>query len=78
MIQLDRGACHEIADAMFFPDPGDHAAIAVAKRVCAGCAVRLECLALALQTEHLDGVWGGMTARERAKFATPGHLQHRR
>jgi WhiB family redox-sensing transcriptional regulator len=63
---------------MLFPAPDDAAAIAAAKRMCRGCAVRLECLALALQTEHLDCVWGGMTARERAKYATPGHLQHRR
>jgi WhiB family redox-sensing transcriptional regulator len=78
MIQLDRGACRDTAGSVFFPEQGDHAAVAAAKRICAGCAVRLDCLALALHTEHLDGVWGGMTAGERAKYATPGHLQHRR
>ena len=29
------------------------------------CGVRVECLALALQSKAEFGVWGGMTAKER-------------
>lgn len=36
-----------------------------AKRVCAGCPVRTECLIEALDNEIEWGVWGGMTERER-------------
>ncbi|MGL5826522.1 MAG: WhiB family transcriptional regulator [Nocardioides sp.] len=36
-----------------------------AKQVCAGCPVRTECLAEALDNEIEWGVWGGMTERER-------------
>ena len=36
-----------------------------AKQVCAGCAVRTECLAEALDNQIEWGVWGGMTERER-------------
>jgi len=36
-----------------------------AKRVCAGCPVRTECLADALDHRMEFGVWGGMTERER-------------
>lgn len=36
-----------------------------AKRVCAGCPVRTECLADALDNRVEFGVWGGMTERER-------------
>ena len=36
-----------------------------AKRLCAGCPVRTECLAEALDNEMEWGVWGGMTERER-------------
>lgn len=36
-----------------------------AKLVCAGCPVRTECLAEALDNQIEWGVWGGMTERER-------------
>ena len=35
------------------------------KVICAGCSVRTECLADALDNEIEFGVWGGMTERER-------------
>ncbi len=36
-----------------------------AKRICAGCPVKTECLAEALDNQMEWGVWGGMTERER-------------
>ena len=36
-----------------------------AKRICAGCPVKTECLAEALDNQIEWGVWGGMTERER-------------
>jgi WhiB family redox-sensing transcriptional regulator len=36
-----------------------------AKALCAGCPVRTECLAEALDNQIEWGVWGGMTERER-------------
>lgn len=36
-----------------------------AKQLCAGCPVKTECLAEALDNEIEWGVWGGMTERER-------------
>ena len=36
-----------------------------AKQMCAGCPVRTECLAEALDNEIEWGVWGGLTERER-------------
>jgi len=35
------------------------------KIICAGCTVRTECLAIALDNQIEYGVWGGMTERER-------------
>ncbi len=36
-----------------------------AKNLCAGCPVKMECLAEALDSKLEWGVWGGMTERER-------------
>ncbi|MGY4718758.1 WhiB family transcriptional regulator [Naumannella cuiyingiana] len=36
-----------------------------ARQVCAGCDVRRECLAEALDNRIEWGIWGGMTERER-------------
>jgi len=36
-----------------------------AKQMCAGCPVKAECLAEALDNQIEWGVWGGMTERER-------------
>ena len=39
--------------------------IARAKAVCAGCPVRGQCLAFALRTRQVGGIWGGLTEDER-------------
>ncbi|MER6443410.1 WhiB family transcriptional regulator [Streptomyces sp. NPDC001185] len=49
------------ADALFADSPHQNQA----KIVCAGCPVRTECLAEALDERIEFGVWGGMTERER-------------
>jgi WhiB family redox-sensing transcriptional regulator len=38
---------------------------AEAKEICARCQVQPECLAFALRTRQVHGVWGGMSERER-------------
>ncbi|MER6531400.1 WhiB family transcriptional regulator [Streptomyces sp. NPDC001508] len=64
-----RSVCHgmdpEEADAVFFPLPREHAAIAEAKALCARCPVRGDCLNHALEHDHRDGIWGGLTEAER-------------
>ncbi|MFF2567336.1 WhiB family transcriptional regulator [Streptomyces sp. NPDC058084] len=63
------GVCHgmdpEDADAVFFPLPRDHEAIAEAKELCGWCPVRSDCLNYALENVLKDGVWGGLTEAER-------------
>jgi len=77
VIDLDRGACREADPALFVSD-GDGSADR-AKGICSRCEIRLDCLALALSTSRLDGVWGGLTARERARYASdrPHREEHR-
>lgn len=36
-----------------------------AKRICAGCAVREECLTTALEQHESYGIWGGLNEIER-------------
>ncbi len=64
-----RSACHgmepEDADAVFFPLPRDHEAIAEAKELCAACPVRRDCLNYALENSLKEGIWGGLTEAER-------------
>jgi WhiB family redox-sensing transcriptional regulator len=50
----------------FFPQRG--ASAVEARRVCAGCEVREECLEYALTTPIKFGIWGGRSERERKKM----------
>jgi WhiB family redox-sensing transcriptional regulator len=73
-----QAACRGTDAPEFFPedfDPGPRreAALAVARRACAGCPVRADCLEHALAWHEPKGVWGGLTAAERVTFA-----EHRR
>lgn len=62
-----RAACLGRRDEIdFFPGRG-HSTYA-AKRVCAGCPVRVECLEYALETGIHHGIWGGLSERERRRI----------
>ena len=43
-----------------------------AKRICAGCSVRPQCLDWALETRQPAGIFGGLTIRERRRERPPG------
>ncbi|WP_372341392.1 WhiB family transcriptional regulator [Streptomyces sp. CC224E] len=58
----ERAACRTTdPDELFV----EGAAQSSAKRICAGCVIKTECLAHALDQRIQHGVWGGMTERER-------------
>jgi WhiB family transcriptional regulator, redox-sensing transcriptional regulator len=58
-------ACVTADPEVFFPlgrrDPANRAA----KRVCAGCPARAECLQYSLVNEEEHGTWGGLDEWER-------------
>jgi WhiB family redox-sensing transcriptional regulator len=61
-------ACRSADPDLFFPISNSGPAreqAAKAKAICAICQVRRECLAYALRTGQVHGVWGGTTERER-------------
>lgn len=61
----DRARCVEVDPEIFFADHGQSGITAAARQVCRGCEVRGACLEHALADPGLQGVWGGLTARER-------------
>jgi len=61
-------ACQSADPDLFFPISSSGqsiAQVAQAKAICAGCQVRRECLAFALRTHQVHGVWGGLSEQER-------------
>ncbi|HZT67932.1 MAG TPA: WhiB family transcriptional regulator [Acidimicrobiales bacterium] len=62
---MDRAACRGMADTVFFPE-GPHRNYSRARRICAGCPVRKECLRYALEGCIGFGMFGGLTPRQRA------------
>ena len=62
----ERARCREHDPEIFFPEKGGSSR--EAKRICAECPVRIECLNYALRRDERYGVWGG---DERTGTATP-------
>ncbi len=61
-------ACRLADPELFFPISSSGRAleqVAEAKRICARCPVQRECLAFALGTREVHGVWGGLSEQER-------------
>lgn len=66
----DHGACRESDPTIFFHPQNERGTRRLqreiaAKRVCAGCSVRLECADYAIRAREPFGVWGGLSEEER-------------
>jgi WhiB family redox-sensing transcriptional regulator len=61
---MDGALCAQADPEQWFPNPGEHSR--AAKAICGGCPIRERCLEYALAEEIEFGVWGGLTATERA------------
>jgi WhiB family redox-sensing transcriptional regulator len=59
----DSAPCAESDPEAWFPEKGGTAV--PAKRICARCEVKEECLRYALEHEIQFGVWGGLSSDER-------------
>ena len=58
--------CAQTDPELFFPERGG--ATWEARRVCAGCPVRAECLDYALLHDERFGIWGGESERSRRRL----------
>ena len=61
----DQALCAQTDPEAFFPEKGG--STREAKRVCASCEVRAECLEYALSNDERFGIWGGLSERERRR-----------
>jgi len=61
-----RALCAQTDPEAFFPEKGG--STREAKRVCAKCEVRAECLGYALDKDERFGIWGGMSERDRRRL----------
>lgn len=57
--------CLDADPEAFFPEKGG--STREAKRICATCPVRNECLDHALANDERFGIWGGLSERERRR-----------
>lgn len=71
VVDWDSAGCLTADPEMFYPEVG-HSNTS-AKRVCAACPIRVDCLAHAMRTREQHGIWGGLSIRDRQKVraATP-------
>jgi WhiB family transcriptional regulator, redox-sensing transcriptional regulator len=66
-------ACQSIDPDLFFPVSSTGRSLeqaARAKAICARCLVRRQCLAFALRTRQVHGIWGGLSEDERVREAS--------
>jgi WhiB family transcriptional regulator, redox-sensing transcriptional regulator len=62
--------CLDADPEAFFPEKGG--STREAKRICAACPVRDECLQYALDNDERFGIWGGLSERERRRAKRVG------
>jgi WhiB family redox-sensing transcriptional regulator len=62
----EQAACRGLDPELFFP----HGASQEARRVCARCPVRVDCLDYAVAHRERYGIWGGRSERERRRLGS--------
>lgn len=65
-----RAACRGLDVNLFYAEAGG-ADAHDAKRVCAGCPVRQQCLDAALNQPERFGIWGGLGEHQRSRIRNP-------
>ena len=62
-----QGRCRGVDPEIFYPVSEEDEALE-AKAICDSCPVRVACLEYALAAREKNGVWGGLTERERRRL----------
>lgn len=71
----DFAACAGMDTGLFYPSEmagrkgrdmiTERERVELAKKTCESCEVRIDCLDYALRTKETNGIWGGLTPKER-------------
>lgn len=64
----DQARCQGVDPQIFYPSEEDEAGADEARAICALCPVADSCLEFAISARETEGVWGGLTARERRRL----------
>lgn len=66
----DQAACAApvVDPEVMYPESMTGARTSEARRICRACPVKADCLTHALETDQREGIWGGLTPKERARF----------
>lgn len=65
---MDDARCVEVDPELFFPELDSIWRVAAAKKICAECPVKLECLEYAQVNSFKEGIWGGLSPTERHRL----------
>jgi WhiB family redox-sensing transcriptional regulator len=70
-----RGSCRRLPPEVFFPEDSGRTGLRAreerAKQICLDCPVLNRCREHALSVRETYGVWGAMSARDRARALAP-------
>ena len=70
-ILKDEPLCSQVDPELFFPEEKEYSKTAyyvnvkAAKEICSNCPLITECLEYALVNHPIQGLWGGLTEKER-------------
>ena len=62
-LDYSQALCAQTDPELFFPEGGG--STKSAKQICDVCPVKNDCLMEALANNYNDGIWGGLSAKER-------------
>lgn len=63
--------CAEVDPDVWFPEKGG--STYAAKAICRECPVKTQCLEYALRNREREGIWGGLSTRERVRLWAKGN-----
>jgi WhiB family redox-sensing transcriptional regulator len=65
---MDDALCTETDPELFFPELDSLWRTQAAKKICAECPVKMECLEYAIRNKFKEGIYGGTSPTERHRL----------